>query len=400
MPAEPGSTARSGPLAGVRIVEITAFIAAPLATMTLAQLGAEVIRVDPPEGGLDHGRWPLAPSGASLYWAMLNRGKRSVTLDPRSAEGRAAVADLICGRAAQEDGIFVTNLPARGPLAPAALLERRPDCIVVTLDGSPDGTSAIDYTVHAACGAAMVSGPAGSDRPLNNAIPFWDIICGRTLSTALLAALLERTRTGKGQHIALSLSDIAMETVANVGAVAEVELTGKARPRDGNWVYGSFGRDFATACGRSFMVAAVTQKQWTALVEATGLGDEIARIEVAGRAPLDSDAARYAAREAIGAALENWASERTIEEVAAAFRGTPVCWSPYRDMAQMLAEDRRASPENRLFERRAHPGIDPVLTPRIPFRMTNHPDLPALSAPRLGADTATILQRKGEEETR
>lgn len=386
--------AGAGPLAGVRIVELTAFIAAPLATMTLAQMGAEVIRIDPPGGGLDHGRWPLAPSGASLYWAMLNRGKRSVTLDPRTEAGRAAVADLVCKSAALDDGIFLTNLPARGPLAPDALMARRPDCIVVTLDGSPDGASAIDYTVHAACGAAMMSGPAGSDAPLNNAIPFWDLIAGRTLSTALLAALLERARTGRGQLVSLSLSDIAMESVANVGAMAEAELTGRARPRDGNWVYGSFGRDFHTSCGRQFMVAAVTQKQWSALIEATGLAGEVARIEAEQGAPLQSDAARYAARAAIGEALERWSASRTLAEVDAAFRDTAVCWSPYRDVAGMLAEDRRASPENRLFQRLPHPGIEPVLTPSVPFRMSNHPDMPARSAPRLGADTAAILQEK------
>src|SRR6056297_2988057 len=94
---EPGMAGEGGPLAGLRIVESTAFVAAPLATMSLVQLGAEVIRLDPPEGGLDQRRRPLAPSGTSLYWSMLNRGKKSVTLDLRTDEGRATAADLICG---------------------------------------------------------------------------------------------------------------------------------------------------------------------------------------------------------------------------------------------------------------------------------------------------------------
>ncbi len=238
----------TGPLTGLRIVESTAFIAAPLATMSLAQLGAEVIRLDPPEGGLDYRRWPLAPSGASLYWTMLNRGKQSVTLDLRTEAGRQQAADLICDSDAG-GGIFVTNLPTRGVLTPDALLDRRPDAIVVTLDGSPDGQSAIDYTVHAACGAAMMTGPQGHDGPVNNAVPVWDVIAGRTLAMGLLAAERDRRRTGRGQHIALSLSDVAMETMANLGILAETELTGAPRGRQGNWIYGSFGRDFATRCG-------------------------------------------------------------------------------------------------------------------------------------------------------
>lgn len=388
----PEGSPGSGPLAGLRIVESTAFIAAPLATMSLAAMGAEVIRLDPPGGGLDYRRWPLSEQGASLYWAMLNRGKRSVTLDLRGEDGREAAARLIC----EGGGIFVTNLPARGALAPEALLARRRDAIVITLDGSPDGATAIDYTVHAACGAAMMAGPGSNAAPISNAVPFWDVIAGRTLAMGILAAELDRSRSGQGQHIAMSLSDIAMETMANVGILPEAELTGRSRPRQDNWIYGGFGRDFEAGCGRRFMLAVVTGKQWQALLNATGLGPAMARIGESFGVALDDDAARYRARHAIAALLQDWAGQRDLASVAQAFEGTGVCWSPYRDTAQMLTEDPRASPDNRLFERIAHPGIAPVLTPRSPLRMTSHPDMPALSAPRLGADTAAVLNRDEE----
>ena len=370
-----------GPLSGLEIVESTAFIAAPLATMSLAALGAGVTRLDPPEGGLDAHRWPLAPSGVSLYWSMLNRGKRSVTLDLRTEAGRACAAEMVC----DGGGIFVTNLPAKGALAPQALLERRRDCIVVTLDGSPDGATAIDYTAHAACGAAMMTGPEGQDRPVNNAVPFWDVIAGRTLAMGLLAAELERRQSGRGQHIALSLTDVAMETMANLGILAEAELTGGARPRQGNWVYGSFGRDFATRCGRWFMLVAVTRKQWRALVEATGVGPEMAAIEAATGDDLHDEHARHRWQDRIAARIEAWAAARDLSAIEAAFAGTAVCWSPYRDTARMLREDRRASTENPMFDALAHPGFGPDLTPRTPLRLSNHPDLPARPAPKVGA---------------
>src|SRR3954470_22739747 len=76
------------PLAGMRVLEVSSFVAAPLGGMTLAQLGADVVRVDPLGGAPDHSRWPLAPSGTSLYWAGLNKGKRSITVDFRSQEGQ------------------------------------------------------------------------------------------------------------------------------------------------------------------------------------------------------------------------------------------------------------------------------------------------------------------------
>ena len=87
-------------LSGLRIVEVSAFIAAPLAGLTLAQLGAEVIRIDPPGGGIDAGRWPLAPDGRSLYWEGLNRAKRSVCLDLKSPDGQAALHALLRGAGA------------------------------------------------------------------------------------------------------------------------------------------------------------------------------------------------------------------------------------------------------------------------------------------------------------
>ncbi len=84
----------AGILDGLRIVECAAFIAAPLGGMTLAQLGADVIRCDPPGGGLDHNRWPVTRSGKSLYWAGLNKGKRSLAVDTASPRGREIVAAL------------------------------------------------------------------------------------------------------------------------------------------------------------------------------------------------------------------------------------------------------------------------------------------------------------------
>lgn len=96
------------PLAGVRVVEISSFVAVPLAGMTLAQLGAEVIRVDPIGGAADYHRWPLAESGASIYWAGLNKGKRSVAADMRSPEGQRLVQRLIT-----DSGILITNVAGR-----------------------------------------------------------------------------------------------------------------------------------------------------------------------------------------------------------------------------------------------------------------------------------------------
>ena len=125
-------------LEGMRVVEGSAFVAVPLAGMTLAQMGAEVIRFDRIEGGLDSGRWPLAPSGQSLFWAGLNKGKKSVAVDMRSPEGKELVTRIITAPG-KDAGQFLTNLRVRGWMDYETLSQYRRDLIMVTLMGDREG---------------------------------------------------------------------------------------------------------------------------------------------------------------------------------------------------------------------------------------------------------------------
>src|SRR5579872_4416728 len=128
----------TGILTGMRVVEGSAFVAAPLGGMTLAQLGADVIRFDPIGGGLDRNRWPVTRDGRSLFWAGLNKGKRSIEIDLQSAEGRELVTALVTAPGA-DAGLFLTNFPLRGWLDPHGLAARRSDLITVNITGNYDG---------------------------------------------------------------------------------------------------------------------------------------------------------------------------------------------------------------------------------------------------------------------
>ncbi|MBV8346570.1 MAG: CoA transferase, partial [Mycolicibacterium sp.] len=119
------------PLTGTTVVEVSSFVAAPLCGMTLAQLGAEVIRIDPVGGASDFRRWPLSASGRSIYWTGLNKGKRSATVDLRSPEGQRLVQRLIV----EGDGIVVTNAAGLSWLAYEQLAAMRSDVIHVQLLG-------------------------------------------------------------------------------------------------------------------------------------------------------------------------------------------------------------------------------------------------------------------------
>ena len=175
-----GETAMTmGILDGMRVVEGSAFVAAPLGGMTLAQLGADVIRFDPIGGGLDRNRWPVTEDGKSLFWAGMNKGKRSIQVDLRSPAGQELATALITAPG-DEAGLFLTNFPARGWLDYEALREGREDLIMVSINGNYDGTSAVDYTVNPATGFPWATGPRHLSVPFNHLLPAWDAITGHS----------------------------------------------------------------------------------------------------------------------------------------------------------------------------------------------------------------------------
>ncbi|MBL8579910.1 MAG: CoA transferase [Mesorhizobium sp.] len=382
---------KGGILSGLSVVEGSAFVAAPLGGMTLAQLGADVIRYDQIGGGLDYRRWPVTDSGRSLFWAGMNKGKRSIQIDLRSAEGQELVAALIT-RPGRDHGIFLTNFPARGALSYEALKKRREDVIMVALTGNPDGTSEVDYTVHPATGFPMITGPAGSADPVNSVLPAWDIAMGEMAAVGILAADRHRTRTGEGSLVNLALSDVAIAMVANLGRLGQAEL-GANSAKDGNYLYGAFGRDFVTSDGRRVMVVALTDRQWKSLKQACSISTE--EIVAQTGANLETEGGRYAARDAISAALSPWFAARSFAQVKSILAASDVCWGPYQSFSQLLDEDSRCSPENRLFENVENPGIGQLLTPGSPLSFSSAPNLPAARAPLLGEHTDEILAGLG-----
>ncbi len=370
-------------LADLRIVEISAFVAAPLGGMTMAQMGAEVIRIDPIGGGIDHNRWPVTDRGASLYWAGLNKAKRSVALALDKPEGRE-LAKALATAPGPGGGIVLTNLPPLPGLDYASLKVARSDQIVLRLVGNRDGSAAVDYTVNAASGFPLVTGDGS--RPINHVLPAWDIAAGLYLATALLAAERHRSRTGEGQEVTAALADIAFATVGTLGYIGDVQINGRARPALGNDLYGSFGRDFATADGRRVMIIALTPRQWRALGRATGLTEKLAAL-----GDLDSEAGRFHAREAIAALIAPWCAARSLAEIAAAFAGSGVLWGPFQDFRTLVESDKRCSPDNPLFAEVEQPGIGRYLMPGLPLDFSAAPREPTRPAPRLGEDTDAVL---------
>ncbi|TDD87284.1 2-methylfumaryl-CoA isomerase [Saccharopolyspora karakumensis] len=378
-----------GPLEGLRVVECASFVAGPTAGMTLAQLGASVIRIDPIGGGPDHARWPAAHGGTgdSYYWASLNKGKQSITVDMRSERGRELVLALATAPG-DDRGVLVDNVVGRRWMANDVLTARRPDLIHVRVQGYPHGRPAVDYTVNAEVGIPAITGGEEGSAPVNHVLPAWDLITGLSVSTAVLAALHQRERTGEGVYSEIALSDVALAGVANLGWLSEAAESGRDRTRHGNHVYGSFGVDFACADGKRVMVVALTPSQWKALVSVTGTESVFAALEKAFDVDLTDETERYRLRETIAAVLKPWFLERDSEVVADELNRARALWGRYQGMADVVTAHRGG--EHPLLADLPLPGGPTGITARSPLRWNGERGEPG-SAPVLGADTDRVL---------
>ena len=374
------------PLDGFRIIEGSAFVAAPSGGMALAQLGADVIRFDQIGGGLDARRWPLTAQGESLYWSGLNKGKRSIAVDLRSKRAQELLTELI-----GITGTFLTNFPARGWMSYSALQKRRADLVMLAVTGNRDGSTALDYTVNAAMGYPLATGPVESSEPVNHVLPAWDLICGQTAALGLLAADRRRLQSGEGTLMSLALSDVALVAVAALGHIAEAQINGTERGRFGNDLYGAYGADFTTADGARVYVAGISPKQWSNLLEATESTAAVSAIAEAKGLDFDDEGDRFDARAEVSAAIRPWIASRTVAEVAARFDELAVCWGRYQTFKQLVDDDPRCSVDGGLFREVDQPQIGTYLSPGSPLAFDGALAVEPTPAPRLGEHTEEIL---------
>lgn len=373
-------------LNGLSVIEASSFVASPTAGLYLAQMGAEVIRVDQIGGGPDFNRWPKTDDGASLYWENLNRAKKSVALDLARPEAREILQEL-----AAKTGQFITNFPVDGFLAHEKLVAKRADMITVRVMGMPDGGPALDYTVNAAVGFPDLTGTG--PEPVNHVLAAWDLLTGAYSAFAMMTALHHRNATGLGQEVRVPLSDVAIGTAANLGMLAEVLHTGDNRERLGNAVYGAFGRDFVTNDGVRLMIMAITPRQWTGLVSVLGISENVTAIEAERNVSLSKDEGlRFTHRDALFPLVEAKVATWNYADLKNALDKVGGCYGAYQTMND-AARDPVLVGNNPIFGSAVNPsGLDYP----APGSLASIPQLdraPPQSAPRLGAHSNEILER-------
>jgi 2-methylfumaryl-CoA isomerase len=375
------------PLDGITVVEVSSFVAAPLCGVTLAQLGADVIRVDPIGGAADFRRWPLAASGSSIYWTGLNKGKRSATIDLRSPEGQVLVQRLVV----EGDGIVVTNAAGWDWLSHDRMAALRSDVIHVQLLGRGDGSTGVDYTVNAAVGFPFVTGPADHRGPINHVLPAWDVCSGLYAALAVTAAVYRRDQAGHGAEISLALEDVALAVGGHLGFLTEPQVNGTQRPRLGNSIYGQYGQDFTSRDGVSFMVVTLTGRHFRDLVAVTGTATAVSAVAEALGADFSAEGDRYRYRDVLSGLFSAWFSEHPAADITDALSATTVLFERYRTFAEVAHDDKVVG--NPLFTRMHQPGIGEYFAPAMPASIDgSHPA--SAAAPTLGQDTADLLAER------
>lgn len=260
------------PLAGVRVIDFTRLLAGPYATMTLAELGADVIKVEQPGLGDETRHWgPPFVHGASAYFHAINRGKRSIALDLSDPHDRS-LADRLLSTADIAVESFRPGVAERLGIGPESVLERHPSLIYASINGfSSRGPMSADpgtaVTVEAESGLMHVTGYEGAG-PVRSGVAMVDIATGMSMINGVLAALLERSRTGRGRRLEFSLYGTALSTLGTV-----IAATSAGGPAARAWGSGHPSivpyRAFEAADGQ-VIVGATNDQMFARLVDALG----------------------------------------------------------------------------------------------------------------------------------
>ena len=319
-------------LQGIRILDLSRVLAGPLATMMLGDLGADVIKVEHPDGGDETRGWgpPFDERGESAYFLSVNRNKLSLAADLRERADR----DLIARLAADADVVvdnFRPGVLARFGIDPDRLILRHPRLVWCTISGFGPSSNrpGYDFVVQAECGWMAITGDPAGD-PMKAGVALADVIAGKDAVIAVLAALVSRGTTGRGRRLQVSLAASATAALVNVAQNALV--TGQDARRFGNSHANLVPYDLFQAADRPIVIAVGTDAQWRGLVAALDLPD------LASDSALATNAGRLAQRTRVVDVLARRIRERLASEWRSVFDEVEVPNGVVKSVLEALRE--------------------------------------------------------------
>ena len=373
-------------LQGIKVLDLTRILAGPWSTMALADLGAQVWKIESLEGGDDTRSWmPPAKAGISTYYLSANRNKQSVAVDLRKPEGRQLILDL----AAQADVVVENFLPAslkRLGLDYPALSAVNPRLIHCSITGygrdNPlENRPGYDFIIQAESGFMSITGEKGGD-PMRLGVAFIDLVTGMNAVQGILAALYEREKSGLGQSVDIALSDSALHFLANISS--GYLNTGKVPQRYGNAHASIVPYQLFNTAEGSIALAVGNDEQYRRLCL-----DVLRRPELHSDPRFIQNKGRTENRELLIPMLQEAFSHWSNEGLIAALRAQGIPVGEVKDVAQAFESE--TARHRDLVMSAEHPVAGEVRMVRSPLRLSRTPTVSPKAPPLHGQHTDSVL---------
>lgn len=375
--------ARGQPLAGIRVIDLGQVYQGPYAGLLLAKAGADVIKVEPPHGEPLRAREAVG-GGASLPHALLNSNKRAVTLNLKTPRG----VELLKTLARQADILlenFAPGVMDRLGVGAEVLMAENPRLIYASatgygLSGPERDNLAMDITIQAASGAIAITGFADGP-PVKAGPAIADFLSGTHLYGAIITALFDRERTGRGRHVEVAMVEAMVPTLAShLGLLHERGSAQRTGNRHGGLALSPYN---VYRCKDGwFAIICQAEGHFRALTRAMG------REDLADDPRFATNAARVKNIEATDAAVEAWAAGLTRAEIFALTQRYKVPSAPVRDLDEVMANAHMRG--RGMLEDIDHPSLGRITVPGSPLRYQGAPPIPATPSRALGEDNAEV----------
>lgn len=371
------------PLNGIRVLDLTRVLAGPYCTMVLGDLGADVIKVESPAGDETRGWGPPFTEGESAYYLCVNRNKRSIVVDFKTADGRATLHELI-----QQSDVLVENFRpgtlARFALDFVSVFSLNPNLIYCSITGFGQtgplrDKSGYDFMIQAMGGLMSFTGDPNGE-PMKVGVAVADLFAGQNAVIAILAALQARTQTGKGQHLDIALFDSQTAMLANVAS--NYLISGNVPKRYGNAHANIVPYQSFQASDAWFIVAVGNDKQFEKLCGVIG------NDEVGSDSRFTLNSGRVQHREELIAILKPVFLQRSASEWLFALEAAGIPCGPINALDKVFAEPQVRARE--MLIEMQHPTIEKLPLVGSPLKFSDTPVSYRLAPPRLGEHTEQI----------
>ncbi len=372
------------PLHGIRVLDLSRVLAGPYCTMVLGDLGADVIKVEPPEGDETRGWGPPFAVGESAYYLCVNRNKRDIVINLKTEEGRVILIDL-----AKQCDVLVENFRpgtlARFSMDYETLHELNPGLIYCSITGFGQtgplrNQPGYDLMIQAMGGIMSITGqPDGT--PMKVGVAVADLFAGQNAIIAILAALQARERTGKGQHLDISLFDSQLGWLANVAS--NYLISGELPKRYGNAHASIVPYQSFRASDEYFVIAVGNDKQFARLCELIG------KLELADNSHFTTNDARVVHREELIQILQSVFEVKSAAHWLSALEVAGIPSSPINTIDKVFSMQHVSVRE--MLIHMTHPMAGDLTLVASPLKMSETPVQYLLPPPLKGEHTARVL---------